>query len=120
MANGNRTHQKGVDIVFKDITYSVEVDGENAGCFKKSEKVKKTLLSGVSGICRQGSVTAIMGPSGAGKTTLLNVLACRIIAERGELLANGRPYDYDTFGNFANYVMQTDVLMETLTVRETL
>ncbi len=61
-----------------------------------------------------------MGPSGAGKTTLLNVLACRIIAESGELLSNGRPYDYDSFGNFANYVMQTDVLMETLTVRETL
>ena len=40
--------------MFKDITYSVEVDGEDAGCFKKSEKVKKTLLSGVSGICRQG------------------------------------------------------------------
>lgn len=31
-----------------------------------------------------------------------------------------RPYNYDTFGNFANYVMQHDVLMQTLTVRETL
>lgn len=29
-------------------------------------------------------------------------------------------YDYDTFGEFANYVMQNDVLMQTLTVRETL
>jgi ABC-type multidrug transport system ATPase subunit len=106
--------------VFKDITYSVEIDGEDVGCLQKKQKLKKTLLQRVSGVCRQGEVTAIMGPSGAGKTTLLNVLACRIIAESGELLSNGRPYDYDSFGNFANYVMQTDVLMETLTVRETL
>jgi ABC-type multidrug transport system ATPase subunit len=35
-------------------------------------------------------------------------------------LANGTPYDFQTFGDFANYVMQGDVLMETLTVRETL
>ena len=30
------------------------------------------------------------------------------------------PYDYELFGDFANYVMQSDVLMQTLTVRETL
>lgn len=29
-------------------------------------------------------------------------------------------YSYETFGNFANYVMQNDLLMQTLTVRETL
>ncbi len=29
-------------------------------------------------------------------------------------------YTYETFGNFANYVMQNDLLMQTLTVRETL
>jgi ATP-binding cassette, subfamily G (WHITE), eye pigment precursor transporter len=35
-------------------------------------------------------------------------------------LANSTEYDYDKFGDFANYVMQNDVLMQTLTVRETL
>lgn len=34
--------------------------------------------------------------------------------------ANGRPYDFESFGDFGNYVMQGDVLMQTLTVRETL
>lgn len=38
----------------------------------------------------------------------------------GSLEANRQSYDYDYFGDFANYVMQTDVLMQTLTVRETL
>jgi len=35
------------------------------------------VLNGVSGSCRPGRVTAIMGPSGAGKTTLMNALCGR-------------------------------------------
>jgi len=60
-----------------------------------------------------------MGASGAGKTTLLNILACRIDTSKvnGKLYANREEYDFDKFGHFANYVMQRDVLMETLTVR---
>ena len=66
-----------------------------------------------------------MGASGAGKTSLLNILACRITPNRkvqisGSVLFNMRPYTYHTFGDFANYVMQNDILMQTLTVRETL
>ncbi len=62
-----------------------------------------------------------MGASGAGKTTLLNILACRIKAEEGgKLYANNLEYNYKSFGDFANYVMQADVLMQTMTVRETL
>ena len=62
-----------------------------------------------------------MGASGAGKTTLLNLLACRITPDQGgNLYANNLKYSYQNFGDFANYVMQSDVLMQTLTVRETL
>ncbi len=62
-----------------------------------------------------------MGASGAGKTTLLNILACRIRpGKEGRMFANTLEYSYKTFGNFANYVMQHDLLMQTLTVRETL
>lgn len=32
-------------------------------------------------------------------------------------MANNLEYSYQTFGDFANYVMQADVLMQTLTVR---
>ena len=60
-----------------------------------------------------------MGASGAGKTTLLNSIACRISSKTltGAVNTNGVPYNHDTFGDFANYVMQQDILMETLTVR---
>jgi ABC-type multidrug transport system ATPase subunit len=59
-----------------------------------------------------------MGASGAGKTTLLNILACRVDHKsEGKLYANNVEYNYQMFGDFANYVMQHDVLMETLTVR---
>jgi ABC-type multidrug transport system ATPase subunit len=63
-----------------------------------------------------------MGASGAGKTTLLNAIACRIQAKSltGKITANGTPYNSDSYGDFANYVMQQDILIETLTVRETL
>ncbi len=62
-----------------------------------------------------------MGASGAGKTTLLNVLSCRILHDQGgKLYANNFHYNFNNFGDFANYVMQTDVLIQTLTVRETL
>lgn len=75
----------------------------------------------MSGVFKAGKVTAIMGASGAGKTTLLNILACRITPSKGSrLLANNLEYDYKSFGDLANYVMQNDVLMQTMTVRETL
>jgi ABC-type multidrug transport system ATPase subunit len=58
-----------------------------------------------------------MGASGAGKTTLLNIIACRINHFEGKLYANEEKYDFETFGSFANYVMQGDILLETMTVR---
>lgn len=83
---------------------------------------EKRLLNNLSGILPAGKLTAIMGASGAGKTTLLNVLACRIAPEKtsGSITANKSQYGFDNFGDFANYVMQQDILLETLTVRETL
>ena len=67
----------------------------------------------MSGIFKAGQLTAIMGASGAGKTTLLNAVACRIKSKRltGDIYANSTPFDYDSFGDFANYVMQQDVLL---------
>lgn len=68
-----------------------------------------------------------MGASGAGKTTLLNILACRISRKEdkvgyasGKLHANSLEYKYEQFGEFGNYVMQNDILLQTLTVRETI
>lgn len=71
----------------------------------------------MSGIFKAGQVSAIMGASGAGKTTLLNLIACRMDVQSGQLWVNHENYGYQDFGYFANYVMQTDVLMATMTVR---
>ena len=50
-------------------------------------------LRGVTGRCRPGRVTAIMGPSGAGKTTLMNTLAGRAPTARpsGRCSSTGSP-----------------------------
>ena len=114
-----------VDISFKDISYSIQVEDTNAkkSCFPcKKQKMDKQLLNNLSGIFKAGELTAIMGASGAGKTTLLNVIACRIKPKKvsGSIYANSTAYRFKTFGDFANYVTQKDILMETLTVRETL
>lgn len=78
----------------------------------------KHILHDVTGIFKAGELSAIMGASGAGKTTLLNLLACRIKnTSGGTLHTNKDPYSGENFGDFANYVMQTDVLMQTLTVK---
>jgi ABC-type multidrug transport system ATPase subunit len=70
-------------------------------------------------------MTAILGSSGAGKTSLLNILAKRIESNKevtltGDLLVNLRPYTMTQFATFASYVLQNDVLFETLTPREAL
>lgn len=69
-------------------------------------------------------MNAILGASGAGKTTLLNILCKRVNAAKqggtleGEILANNKPYSAGDFSKFAAYVMQDDILLETMTVRE--
>ncbi|CAM0946674.1 unnamed protein product [Alopecurus aequalis] len=79
-----------------------------------------SILSGISGYAGPGEVLAIMGPSGCGKTTLLDTLAGRLgpgVNETGLILINGRREKL-AFGTSA-YVTQDNVLMSTLSVRET-
>lgn len=83
------------------------------------------ILDGISGICKNSEVTAILGPSGAGKTSLLNLLCKRIIPDKqnlitGSIKANSLEYSYEQFPLFSGYVMQDDRLFDTLTVRESL
>ena len=75
--------------------------------------VDKMLLDNLSGMFKSGRLTAIMGASGAGKTTLLNVVSGRIESKKlkGSISANGQPYKFKNFGDFANYVTQKDILM---------
>lgn len=83
----------------------------------------KTILHNVSADMPSGTLTAIIGGSGSGKTTLLNLMSNRMHGRRlhinGAALFNGHDIRGDLSAVSA-YVMQTDVLQPTLTVRETL
>nr|QMS43326.1 ATP-binding cassette transporter G family member 12 [Medicago truncatula] len=81
----------------------------------------KRLLNGLNGFAEPGRIMAIMGPSGSGKSTLLDTLAGRLpknVVMTGNVLLNGKKKIPD-YG-FVAYVTQEDVLLGTLTVKETI
>ncbi|EGC40363.1 ABC transporter G family protein [Dictyostelium purpureum] len=102
--------RRSLTISFKDLSYSVMV-----------KKKKMQILKGVSGTVTPGELVAVFGPSGSGKTTLLDILANR--KESGEItgsvLINGQEID-DDYKRLCSYVVQEDILLPTITVRETL
>ena len=75
-----------------------------------------------AGIARPGEVTAILGSSGAGKTTLLDILAGRKNTGniKGDILVNGHKMNLQQFKYVSAYVMQDDILLGSLTTRESL
>lgn len=87
-----------------------------------SKHSTKSILSGVSGIVRQGELLYILGPSGSGKSSTLDALALRVRATvRGFKWLHGRPSPSATeWRTRAKYVEQEDNLFEVLTVQETL
>jgi ABC-type lipoprotein export system ATPase subunit len=81
----------------------------------------KTILDDISGEMQSGSLTAILGGSGSGKTSLLNQMSGRMQGKRlsfsGRTLFNGSE---DASRVSSAYVIQQDILLPTLTIRETL
>ena len=103
----------------------------------RTPKGPRTILGGISAAAQAGDMMAILGPSGCGKSSLLDVLGANIplsdsqhsesggsqvvSAASGRVLFKGA-----AIGTVANYrkrvvyVMQDDVFVPVLTVRETL
>jgi ABC-type multidrug transport system ATPase subunit len=98
----------------------ITVSWENVGYAIKEKKGTKVLLDNVSGWARPG-ILAILGASGAGKTTLMNLLAQRVRGGEvtGTILFNGKKAP-KKIGSVSGYVMQEDLFLGALTVRETL
>jgi len=119
-----------MELVWRNLTFEVPLSRTDRTALASQSKdlkppTHKTILASVSGHLRAGSFTAIMGASGAGKTTLLNFLSNRIFYLKnvkcsGEIFLNGYDRAHVNFNNFVAYVMQDDVLIESMTVRELL
>ncbi|KAL1803074.1 hypothetical protein ACET3Z_031721 [Daucus carota] len=108
-----RNEQGGAYLVWEDLNVVVPNFGSNGE--------SKRLLQGLDGYAEPGKIMAIMGPSGSGKSTLLDTLAGRLsnnVVMTGQIYVNGdkRRRDYGVVA----YVTQEDVLLGTLTVRETI
>ncbi|KAJ9617388.1 hypothetical protein H2204_013854 [Knufia peltigerae] len=93
----------------------------------KDKPAIKDILRNVSADLSSQSLTAIAGASGSGKTTLLNVVARRVkdqkFQQSGSVTydtANKTTHDADLSKVGIAYVLQQDVLLPSLTVRETL
>lgn len=101
------------ELVYHELEYVIPVK-------EKKVKFNKTILTGCSGIMRPG-LNAIMGPTGSGKTTLLDILAGRKDKRflKGHVFVNGISQTND-FKLSSGFVVQDDVVMGTLTVRENL
>jgi ABC-type multidrug transport system ATPase subunit len=82
---------------------------------------QKKILDGIHADLASGTLTAILGASGSGKTSLLNSMSHRFSEKQlqtsGTIFYNG---DDRLSSVRSTYVMQHDVLLPTLTVRETL
>ncbi|EXB93333.1 ABC transporter G family member 15 [Morus notabilis] len=103
---------RGAYLVWEDLSVVIPNFGDGP---------TKRLLNGLKGYAEPGRIMAIMGPSGSGKSTLLDALADRLsrnVVMTGNILFNGSKKRLD-YGAIA-YVTQEDVLLGTLSVRETI
>mmetsp|Transcript_1087 Transcript_1087/g.1754 ORF Transcript_1087/g.1754 Transcript_1087/m.1754 type:complete len:1273 (+) Transcript_1087:64-3882(+) len=110
---GEVQQSRGCRLVFRNLTYTV--------VNKQNPKIRTQLLKGVSGRAHPGEMCALMGASGAGKSTLLDVLAYRKTTGEigGDILFNGAEVTTAIMRSSA-YVMQDNVHIGVLTVRQTL
>ncbi|XP_011230514.1 broad substrate specificity ATP-binding cassette transporter ABCG2 isoform X1 [Ailuropoda melanoleuca] len=102
---------------FHNIYYRVKV---KSGFLLGRKTVEKEILTNINGVMRPG-LNAILGPTGGGKSSLLDILAARKDPDglSGDVLINGAPRPANFKCN-SGYVVQDDVVMGTLTVRENL
>ncbi|CAN2388986.1 cholesterol efflux [Pristimantis euphronides] len=108
---------QGATLTFHNVNYRVKMKTGLLCCRKV---VRRQILTDVNGIMRPG-LNAILGPTGSGKSSLLDVLAARKDPHglSGEVLIDGKPQP-PNFKCLSGYVVQDDVVMGTLSVRENL
>eukprot|EP00697_Spironema_sp_BW2_P002343 gnl/Spiro4/13139_TR6966_c4_g4_i2.p1 gnl/Spiro4/13139_TR6966_c4_g4~~gnl/Spiro4/13139_TR6966_c4_g4_i2.p1 ORF type:complete len:427 (+),score=90.07 gnl/Spiro4/13139_TR6966_c4_g4_i2:46-1281(+) len=129
-----RNFTSGIQLTFDKIRASVmepkretkeEIAVRNPSFFDTfkcdQEMQEKVILHSISGRCRAGRLTAIMGSSGAGKTSLLNVLAATASSDMtisGDISINDKIVKSETIKKLSAFVHQDDVILSTQTVTE--
>uniref|UniRef100_A0A8C8SU54 ABC transporter domain-containing protein n=1 Tax=Pelusios castaneus TaxID=367368 RepID=A0A8C8SU54_9SAUR len=108
---------RGSVLSFHNIQYTIK---QSHGLLCKRTTQEKKILRNVDGIMKPG-LNAILGPTGSGKSSLLDVLAARKdpAGLSGQVLVDGFPQP-SNFKCISGYVVQDDVVMGTMTVRENL
>ena len=117
-----------IDLAWRDVVYDVPVTvpppkAKSGGSSEKLDPPKtKRILHGLTGHVFAGQVVAVMGPSGSGKTSLIHVLGGRRESGvSGSFVINGENHATTrSLLNDLGYVTQEDVLLTSLTTRETL
>lgn len=92
------------------------------GAKEEAPDSRRQILFNVAGSVAPGEVLALMGPSGSGKTSLISVLGGRkpkLMTAEGDMLFNGKPLD-KAMKRRVGFVLQDDLMYESLTVEETL
>ncbi|XP_030609578.1 ATP-binding cassette sub-family G member 2-like [Archocentrus centrarchus] len=114
-ASGLNHQSHGATVSFHSIHYKVRQGG---GFFCRKKATTKDILIDLNGLMKPG-LNAIMGATGSGKSSFLDVLAARKdpAGLTGEVLIDGAPQP-PNFKCLSGYVVQDDVVMGTLTVRE--
>ena len=102
---------------------SMEVTVKEKAGFLRYDKKQKQILENLNGYAKSGECLAIIGGSGAGKSSFMNLLADRVelnkdVKVSGEVKVNGQKMSYEKYKNVIGFVMQADIFLEHLTVRE--
>lgn len=100
----------GQKVIFNDISYTVG-----------RRKKKRKILNNINGCFLPGQLSVIMGSTGAGKSTLIDIIAGRDKVGKigGKVTINGVS-PKKCFNHIGAYIQQTDLLMGTLSVFETI
>ncbi|KAM5316042.1 ATP-binding cassette sub-family G member 5 isoform 1-T1 [Glossophaga mutica] len=113
-------HSLGVLHVSYSVSHRARPWWDFASC---RQRWNRQILKDVSLCVESGQIVCILGSSGSGKTTLLDAMSGRLRRKGtllGEVCVNGQALRRDQFQDCFSYVLQSDTLLSSLTVRETL